>query len=46
MAANRRAIERAQDARLEAMRDDWRPLFSYTANLHRIGTRLLDADAT
>jgi ABC-2 type transport system permease protein len=45
IAVNQRAIERAQDARLEAMREDWGPLFSYTANLHRIGTGLLDTDA-
>ena len=34
-----------QQAESEARKTDWRPLFSYTANLHRLGEAILDTDA-
>jgi ABC-2 type transport system permease protein len=43
--AAQKAMDRAWDARLEAMRTDWRSLFSFTANLHRVGTVFLNSDA-
>jgi hypothetical protein len=30
---------------IEAAKSDWRPLVSYTANLHRVGERLLQTNA-
>lgn len=37
-----KANERANDARAEAARNNWRPLFSYTQNLHRLRVLLFD----
>ena len=47
--ANRQAAQRGfwadvQREELEASRSDWRPLFSYTGNLSRIGRHWLGAD--
>ncbi|MBI3464561.1 MAG: ABC transporter permease subunit [Planctomycetes bacterium] len=45
-AARRQATQAEMDQRVaEAFRRDWRPLVSYTANLARIGTLLLDTDS-
>jgi ABC-2 type transport system permease protein len=44
----RRMSRASQDflsAEIEAAKTDWRPLISYTANLHRIGERLLRTNA-
>jgi ABC-2 type transport system permease protein len=37
--------ERVEQALAEAAPTNWRPLFSYTANLERLGEALLDTDA-
>jgi ABC-2 type transport system permease protein len=39
------AQPRIEQARAEAAKSDWRPLFSYTANLQRLGEELLGTDA-
>jgi ABC-2 type transport system permease protein len=41
-----RIREEAADARREAALDNWRPLFSYTANLHRIRVWLFDTHSS
>src|SRR5262249_42794997 len=41
----RRAQAEFYAAQLEASRDNWRPMVSYTANLSRVGQRLLDVDS-
>lgn len=41
-AAWKQAREKAIEARREAARDNWRPLFSYTNNLDRIRAQLFD----
>jgi hypothetical protein len=38
------AQRRMQERMAEDLRENWRPLFSYTANLNRIGDALLDSD--
>jgi len=43
-AAYDRLREEMQEARAEAMRNDWRPMLAYTNNLKRIGTALLGTD--
>jgi hypothetical protein len=40
-----RASEEFLNAEIEAAKSDWRPVISYTANLHRIGERLLQTNA-
>jgi ABC-2 type transport system permease protein len=40
-----RASEEFLAAEIEAAKSDWRPLVSYTTNLHRIGERLLRTNA-
>jgi hypothetical protein len=37
--------EEALTAQIEAAKSDWRPLVSYTANLRRVGERLLQTNA-
>jgi ABC-2 type transport system permease protein len=44
--AQRRMWVDAERERREAAKTDWRPLFSYTANVSRIGRYWLGADAT
>jgi ABC-2 type transport system permease protein len=41
-----RINEKAADARREAARNNWRPLFSYTDNLHRIRAALFDTHSS
>jgi ABC-2 type transport system permease protein len=40
-----RVQQKVEQAKAEAGRTNWRPLCSYTANLHRIGEALLNTDA-
>src|SRR5207249_9676644 len=40
--AGMEAYMEAERALAEAMREDWRPLLSYVANLERVGEELLD----
>jgi ABC-2 type transport system permease protein len=42
--AYQQAQDRVQPREAEALRNDWRPLCSYVANLERIGDRLLGTD--
>ena len=42
--AMQRTEERTDRAYAEVARADWRPLLSYTGNLHRLGEGLLDSD--
>src|SRR5262249_43207142 len=44
--AQRRMWAALQREQREAARSDWRPLFSYTANLSRVGRHWLGADAS
>jgi ABC-2 type transport system permease protein len=43
--ASRKAQKELEDEEREAAKTNWRPLVSYTANLWRVGHRLLDTDA-
>jgi ABC-2 type transport system permease protein len=45
-AAQRKILADAQREQREAARSDWRPLFSYTANVARIGRQWLGTDAS
>jgi hypothetical protein len=45
MQVNAESWEKARSTRGSTMRDDWRPLCSYTANLERLGESLLNTDA-
>jgi hypothetical protein len=38
-------LQRLLRERLDMMRSNWRPLFSYTANLERVGDQLLNTES-
>lgn len=48
--ARREGLDRSSveflDAKIEASKTNWRPLFSYTSNLSRVGQQLLGTDAS